>query len=200
MLASFTVTFLLDVAVNFGSSDSSIEGCHLLATTSAAAPPAATAAAPATATTSAATPALTAAAALGFTEALALRFAALPVLGFALHVLHFGGRTSAGTVVAAATTRAACFLATSIVTALARSISASVCGAGPLLRVFCPAPIGRRRRLVYRVPASVVVLLPTITGVLVNIAVVSGIHIAAGGFAGRSVSPGRARSGGLSSL
>src|SRR5207237_378074 len=97
----------------------------------------------------------------------------------------------------AATTRAACFLAASIVTALARSIGVSVSGAGPLLPVFCPAPIGRRRRLVHGIPASVVVLLPTITGVLVNVTIVPGIHIAAGGLCRCTVPPGRARSRGL---
>src|SRR6266487_4908975 len=102
--------------------------------------------------------------------------------------------------VAAATTRAACFLAASIVATLARSISVSVSRAGPLLRVFCPAPIGRRRRLVHRIPASVVVFLPTTTGVLVNIAIVTGVHIAAGGFADRSVSPCGARARGLTTL
>jgi hypothetical protein len=199
MPTSFTVTFLLDVAVNFGSCDSSIEGGHLLAT--------ATAAAAAPPTTTATAPTI-AAAPLKVLEALALLSTPRPILRFALHVLHFGGRTTAGTVIAAftgavvasATTRAACFLATSIVTTLARSISGSVSGAGPLLRVFCPAPIGRRRSLIHRIPASIVVLLPTITGILINITVVPRIHVATGGFAGCSVSPGRARAHGFAAL
>src|SRR5207244_4736630 len=67
-----------------------------------------------------------------------------------------------------------------------------------LLIVFCSLPV--RLRLIYRVPASVVVLLPAVTGVLVNVAIVAGIHIAAGGFAGRSVPPLHARSSYFSSL
>src|SRR5207248_4816553 len=57
----------------------------------------------------------------------------------------------------------------------------------PLLTVFCPLPV--RLRLIYGVPASVVVLLPSVTRILVNIAVVPGIHVAIGGFGGRRVSP-----------
>jgi hypothetical protein len=63
--------------------------CDLLTTTPAAAT--ASASAP---TASAATEAITAAA-LKVLEALALLSAPRPILSLALHVLHFGGRTSA---------------------------------------------------------------------------------------------------------
>ena len=107
---------------------------------------------------------------------------------------------SPGSIVAAAGTQAARFLATSVVTGLARSIVGSGSGAGPLLRVFCPAPIGRGRRLVHRIPTAVVVLLPAVTGVLVNVTIVSGIHVAAGGFGGRGVSPRGTRAHGFAAL
>src|SRR6476469_2354365 len=68
----------------------------------------------------------------------------------------------------------------------------------PLLVIFCPLPV--RLRLIYRVPASIIVLLPAVTRVLVNVAIVSGIHITAGGFTRCGVPPLRAGSGHFSSL
>ena len=129
---------------------------------------------------SAATPSL-AAAPLKLLEALALLPATLPILGLALHVLHFRGRTSAGSIIAA-------FARTVVVTRGRRS----------LLTTFRLLPV--RLGLIYRIPAPIVVLLPSVTGVLVNIAIVSGVHIAAGGLTNCSVTPGRACAGGLSAL
>src|SRR5204862_3722260 len=68
----------------------------------------------------------------------------------------------------------------------------------PLLATFCALPV--RLRFIYRVPASIIVLLPAVTCVLVNVAIVSGIHIAAGGLAYCAVPPLRAGSGHFSSL
>src|SRR6478672_4498520 len=68
----------------------------------------------------------------------------------------------------------------------------------PLLVIFCPLPV--RLRLVYLIPASVVILLPAVTRVLVNVAIVSGIHITAGGFTYCTVPPLRAGSRYFSSL
>src|SRR6478609_10353630 len=68
----------------------------------------------------------------------------------------------------------------------------------PLLVIFCPLPV--RLGLIYRVPASIIVLLPAVTCVLVNVAIVSGIHVAAGSFTNRTVPPLRAGSGHFSSL
>ena len=61
-----------------------------------------------------------------------------------------------------------------------------------LLSIFRALPVGLR--LIYRVPASIIVLLPTVTGILVNVAVVPGIHIPAGRFTNRTVPPLRAGS------
>src|SRR6478672_3365889 len=68
----------------------------------------------------------------------------------------------------------------------------------PLLVIFCPLPV--RLRLVYLIPASVVILLPAVTRVLIDVAIVSGIHITAGGFTYCAVPPLRAGSGHFSSL
>ena len=57
-----------------------------------------------------------------------------------------------------------------------------------------------RRRLVYVVPASVVVRLPARSGVLVHIAVVSGIHITVGRLACSSIAIGRAGGGSFTAL
>src|SRR4029450_6895460 len=68
-----------------------------------------------------------------------------------------------------------------IVVARCRSTLLIALASSSLLSIFRALPVGLR--LIYRVPASIIVLLPTVTGVLVNVAVVPGIHIAAGSFA-----------------
>src|SRR4029434_930177 len=68
----------------------------------------------------------------------------------------------------------------------------------PLLAVFCSLPVWLG--FIHGVPASVVVLLPTVTGVLVNVAIVPGVHITAGSFGGCGGTPLHAGSGHFSSL
>src|SRR5262249_5622535 len=67
-----------------------------------------------------------------------------------------------------------------------------------LLAIFCPLPV--RLGFIYGVPASVVVLFPTVTCVLVNIAIVSSVHVAAGSFADGAISALWSGSGRLSAL
>lgn len=50
------------------------------------------------------------------------------------------------------------------------------------------------RRLIDIIPTTIVVLLPTRTGILVHIPVMTGVHIAIGGFSCRSIAIGRAGS------
>src|SRR5262249_30547217 len=59
-----------------------------------------------------------------------------------------------------------------------------------LLAIFCTLPV--RLGFVYLIPTSVVVLLPAVTGVLINVTIVSSVHIAAGSFTNGTVSPLRA--------
>src|SRR5439155_18837507 len=137
-------------------------------------------------------------AALEVLKTLALLSASLPVLGLALHVLHFGGRTSTGAIISDFAGTVIAALTGAVVAARRRRSLLATLRSGPLLRTFRPLPV--RLGLVYGIPASVVVLLPTVAGILVNIPIMPGIHIAAGGFTSSRVAPGRTRAGGLAAL
>src|SRR5262245_14682051 len=110
-------------------------------------------------------------------EALTLLAATRAVLGLAIQALRFGTRS-----VEAA-------FAGAIVAARFRRSLLIILASRSLLVAFCPLPV--RLRLVHRVPAAVVILLPAVAGVFVNIPIVPGIHIATGGFCCRRVSPSR---------
>ena len=134
-----------------------------------------------------------AAAALEVLEALALLSAAEPVLGLAVQITK---AAPTGSIEAASGVIVTAF--GSIVAACARAIVIAPCrrtlliafGSRPLLTAFCPLPI--RLGLIYGIPASVVVLLPAVAGVLVHVTIVAGVHVAAGSFSNRCVSPGGA--------
>jgi len=173
-----------DVTAYSGSCRSFIWDAASLATTSAA---------KATAAKSSTTKAITAAA-LEVLEALALFSAAEPVLGLAVQIT----KAASGSIEAPFTRTVLAACARAIVIARCRRSLLIAFGSRPLLTAFRPLPV--RLGLIYGIPASVVVLLPTVTGVLVNVAIVPGIHVAAGSFGGCSASPGCARADGFTAL
>ena len=144
-------------------------------------------------------------AALEVLEALARKVTSRSVLSLAIDITE--AAAAAGPVEAASAAR-------SIRTAFASSTSTACVGAigttgcrlalliilasRPLLVILCALPI--RLRFVHRVPTTVVVLFPAVTSVLINITIVSSIHIAACSFTDSAVSPLRTGGSGLSSL
>jgi hypothetical protein len=140
---------------------------------------------PAKSSTTTVTPEAAAVTALEILEPLTRKIASRSVLSLAIQV--FRPTSTIGSVkVAAGMFRTA--FSGAIGAARSRGCSLLIGFASRLLLIIlCALPV--RLGFVHGIPTAVVVLLPTVASVLVNIAIVFGIHVAAGSFSGCRVSP-----------